>query len=227
MLGSMTVRALLTVLGLVAALTSCGTASEPSPPTGIDELTIPTPSPEPDDFVDVVDNPWFPLPPGSTWRYQVIGATDATELLVTVAPGPVVAGVTTTARVSREDGVVTTDWFAQDADGNVWWFGRDGEWQAGTAGAEAGLAMPADPRVGDGYRTAYAPGTVEDVATVRAVDASATVPAGTFEGLLVLDTTSAPDTQRERTVYVAEGLGPVEETTLGRTARLREASLGD
>lgn len=223
----MTVRALLTVLVLVVAVTGCGTASEPSPPTGIDELTIPTPSPDPADFVEVVDNPWFPLPPGSTWTYQVIGGVDSSDRLVTVAPGPVVGGVATTARVSREDGVVTTDWYAQDADGNVWWFGRDGQWQAGTDGAEAGLAMPAHPRVGDGYRTAYAAGTVEDVATVLAVDAGATVPAGTFEDLVEIETTSALDPQGARTLYVAEGLGPVEEQSLGRTARLSDATLAD
>jgi len=219
----MTVRALLTALALVLALSGCGTASDPSPPTGIDELTIPTPSADPDDFVDVVDNPWFPLLPGSTWTYQVIRSTGAADLVVTVAPGPVVGGVSTTARVSREDGVVTTDWYAQDNDGNVWWFGRDGVWRAGTDGAEAGLAMAAHPRIGDGYRTAYLPGTVEDVATVRATDASVTVPAGSFDGLLVVETTSALDPQDERTVYVAEGLGPVEETSLGRTARLSDA----
>ncbi|MBA2953997.1 hypothetical protein GON03_06670 [Nocardioides sp. MAH-18] len=222
-----TARALLAALAMVLTVTGCGTASDPSPPTGIDELTVPTPSPDPDDFVDAVDNPWFPLPPGSTWSYQVIGAVDATDLLVTVAPGPVVSGVATTARVSRADGVVATDWYAQDTDGNVWWFGRDGEWRAGEEGAQAGLAMPAHPRVGDGYRTAYAPGTAEDVATVRALDGTVTVPAGTFDGLLVVETTSVLDPQGKRTLYVAEGLGPVEEDDLGRTARLSDATLAD
>lgn len=229
MLGSMprtsTVRAPMTALLLVAALAGCGTASEPSPPTGIDELTVPTPSADPDDFVEVVDNPWLPLPAGSTWTYQVVGAAGAAELLVTTATGPVVSGVPTTARTTHEGGEVTTDWYAQDDEGNVWWFGRDGEWEAGVDGAEAGLAMSAHPRVGDGYRTAYAPGVAEDVATVEALDGSATVPAGTFEDLLVVETTSVLDPQAERTVYVAEGLGPVEEDGLGRTVRLSDASL--
>ena len=46
-------------------------ASERSPPTGVDELVIPTPSPDPADFVAVVDNPWLPLEPGRTWTYDV------------------------------------------------------------------------------------------------------------------------------------------------------------
>ena len=46
-------------------LTGCGSASEPSPPTGIDELVIPTPSIDPADFVDRVDSPWLPLAAGT------------------------------------------------------------------------------------------------------------------------------------------------------------------
>ena len=49
---------------LVALLAfGCGTASEPSPPSGVDELTIPTPSVDPGDFVERIDNPWLPARP--------------------------------------------------------------------------------------------------------------------------------------------------------------------
>ena len=60
------------------------------------------------------------------------------------------------------------DYYAQDRDGNVWWFGRQGVWDVDVAGAEAGLAMPADPRVGDGWRLALLEGVVEDRADRRA-----------------------------------------------------------
>jgi hypothetical protein len=165
----MTVRALvaialLPILG--TALAACGTASAPSPPAGVDELVIPTPSPDPADFVDRVDNPWFPLEPGTRQTYDVADAAGTHVLVVTVEAGPTVAGVPTTARISREAGSRVVDWYAQDDRGNVWWFGREGRWAAGTDGAEAGLAMAATPRVGDGYRTAYAEGVVEDSAEV-------------------------------------------------------------
>lgn len=168
MLGSVTVRALV-VLALLAVLTGCGTASAPSPPAGVDELVVPTPSPDPADFVDRVDNPWFPLEPGTHRTYDVADAQGSHTLVVTVEAGPTVAGVPTTARVSREPGSRVVDWYAQDDRGNVWWFGRAGEWAAGTDGAEAGLAMAATPRVGDGYRMAYAEGVVEDIAKVVSV----------------------------------------------------------
>ena len=226
MLGSMRVRALLTALALVGLLTACGTDSAPSPPTGVDELTIPTPSPDPGDFGARVDNPWMPLTVGRTWTYVVVDERGQHSIDVRVAPGPEVAGVSTTARISVEQGRATTDWFAQDHDGNVWWFGRRGTWQAGVDGAEAGLAMPAHPRVGDGYRAAYQPGVVEDVATVVALTGSATVLAGSFDDLLVTDVSTRLQPGVVRQQSWARGIGLVEVDGAGSTVRLRQYAGG-
>jgi hypothetical protein len=214
-------RALVALVVLPLALTGCGSASVSSPPTGVDKLVVPTPSPDPDDFVAVVDNPWLPLTPGRTWEYQVVDVEGAHSRSVSVAEGPEIAGVATTAQVSVEDGETATDWFAQDTQGNVWWFGREGEWQAGADGAEAGLAMPETPRVGDGFRTAYAPGVVEDVVTVLALDGSATVPAGSYDDLLVTQQTSALEPADVERSW-ARDLGLVEQREPGRTVRLAE-----
>lgn len=226
MLGSMTMRgpmAMAFATVVAVGLAGCGTASAPSPPTGVDQLVIPTPSPDPDDFVAGVDNTWLPLPAGRTWTYEVVDAGGAHRMRVRVADGPEVDGVATTARVTTEAGADTTDWFAQDDEGNVWWFGREGEWQAGTDGARAGLAMPRSPRVGDGFRTAYQPGVVEDVATVTAVDESVTVPAGSYDGVVVARVTSALESGA-RDTYWARGVGLVEEDGTGRTVRLTGVS---
>lgn len=220
MLGSMTLRALGVVLA-AALLSGCGTASKPSPPTGVDGLTVPTPSPDPTDFVPIVDNPWLPLRVGRTWSYEVVDVRGEHRLEVSAAPGPRIGGVATTARISEERGVRTTDLFAQDRAGNVWWLGREGEWTAGTDGARAGLAMPAHPRVGDGFRAAYLPGVVEDVMTVLALAGSVTVPAGSYDGLLVIETAS-PLAPGARDAYLARDTGLVEEDSTGRTVRLRE-----
>lgn len=222
MLGSMTMRGPAAVAlsgALAAVLAGCGTASAPSDPTGVDMLVIPTPTPDPDDFVAEVDNALLPLPHGRTWTYEVVDVRGRHRLRVSVADGPTVAGVDTTARVSAEAGAVTTDWYAQDADGNVWWFGRAGEWQAGVDGARAGLAMPSHPRVGDGFRTAYRPGVVEDVATVDAVDESLSVPAGSYDEVVVTRVTSALE-PGSRELSWAPGVGLVEEDGTGRSLRL-------
>ncbi|MBZ5740195.1 hypothetical protein [Nocardioides mangrovi] len=201
---------------LPGALAGCGTASAPSPPAGVDELVIPTPSPDPGDFVAGVDNPWFPLPQGRTWTYVVADVSGSHGLTVTVADGPEVDGVATTARVSTEQGRTVTDWYAQDTDGNVWWFGREGVWRAGADGAEAGVAMLATPRVGDGYRTAYAEGVVEDHATVMSLD----------EDRLVVDVQHPEPVAGSTEITYERGTGPVEESSTSgayRVVRLRTA----
>ncbi|HRI95949.1 MAG TPA: hypothetical protein PLZ93_10070 [Nocardioides sp.] len=226
--GRCVVLALTVVLTMAMGtlLAGCGTASPESPPSGIDELEIPTPSPDPGDFVAQVDNPWLPLTPGASWIYDVSGATSGT-LTVTVRDAPMrIAGVDTTA-VERlgPDGTPVVDYYAQDRAGNVWWFGREGEWQAGADGAEAGVAMPADPRLGDGWRAAYAEGVVDVVVTVATTDQAATTPAGRFTGLVGLDTESSLTPEQATRSYYAEGVGLVEEvSTSGPVSQTRLVS---
>ncbi|SFC73458.1 hypothetical protein SAMN04487968_110102 [Nocardioides terrae] len=165
-----TLAALLLPLGLGLTASGCGTFAQSYDPTGVDGLTIPTPSPRPQDFVGTVDNPWLSLAEG-TRTYTVVrpGSPETTRTVEVLAGRVEVAGVATTA-VRRTSGAdVTTDYYAQDTRGNVWWFAHDGAvgaWRAGEGDAQPGLAMAASPRLRDGYRTAYVPGVVEDVATV-------------------------------------------------------------
>ena len=75
----------------------------------------------------------------------------------------------------------TYDWFAQDAAGNVWYFGEAtkaldertgkltdtaGSWQAGVDGAQPGVLMKAHPAVGDSFHQEYLKGEAEDQADV-------------------------------------------------------------
>lgn len=168
-LGRAGVRALLAGVA-VAALAGCGGSELLSPPTGVDQLVIPTPSPRPADFVERIDNPWLAWRPGSSTTYRQSGSTGAVveEVTVTVSatPTPVAGLAATVLTTSWTGGRQTVDWFAQDRDGNVWWLGRDGSWTAGQDGAQAGLWMPAAPRVGDGFRQGAAEDVSEDVATI-------------------------------------------------------------
>jgi hypothetical protein len=177
---SRAVACLLTVAlsgALSGVLAGCGSGAQPYPPTGIDELVVPTPHPDPRDFVDRVDNPWLSLRPGRSWTYDVArtGYGPAVRT-VTVLPTPVVVDrVRTTAvrTVLDRPGQSTsthTDYYAQDTRGDVWWFGRADLWRAGREGAEAGLVITATPRLGDGYRAGYEKGVVEDAVTVARVD---------------------------------------------------------
>src|SRR5262245_4732421 len=189
------VRPALAGLLLLAGVTACGASPVSLGPTGIDELTIPTPSPDPADFTAQVDNPWFPLIPGSTWRYQRFGIDGTQRILATaMSDTRTIDGVDTrpVQWVGLDHGRTTplaVRWYAQDTAGNVWWFGqrvtRAGvrldsiatrSWLAGRGGAQAGLIMAAAPRAGDGYENAFQPGVVERRSTVISLDARAAVP---------------------------------------------------
>jgi hypothetical protein len=161
------------------ALAGCAGLGQPAPydSQGINGLVIPTPAPDPDDFVTGVDNPWLSLEPGSGWRYDVtddgreVGTIDAEVLAgTTEVAGLTATSVRTTVTIDG-DTDETTRSYAQDEDGNVWLVAVESpsgsSWTAGEAGAEAGLAMPADPRLGDGWLAYAVPGLAEASTTVE------------------------------------------------------------
>src|SRR4030095_16811931 len=141
---------------------------------------------DPNNFVSEVTNPYFPLKPGTTFIYE--GESDGVPtrevVQVTRDTKEILDVLTTVVHVrTYEDGVLiedTFDWYAQDEDGNVWYFGEDtkeldaggnvisteGSWEAGVNGAEPGIIMEADPKKGDRYQQELAPGVAEDMAQV-------------------------------------------------------------
>jgi hypothetical protein len=213
--------ALVVVVVLVAG--GCSDASPDSPPSGIDELQIPTPSPDPEDFVRGVDNPWLALEPGATWRYAVTGATPGTLVITVEDTTRDVAGVATTpVRRTEPTGDEVVDYYAQDRHGNVWWFGREGVWLAGEDGAQAGVAMPATPRVGDGWRAAYDADVVDVRMTVETRDHVEDTPAGRYTHLVGIDITNPLEPDAARRAFFERGVGLVEEISTSGPVYLAE-----
>ena len=156
-----------------------------------------------------IDNQYSPLPAGTTfWYYSVSkDGCEVNPVEVTYGIEPI-AGVTT--RVVHDqvfedencDGVIdslpggdpylsedTLDYYGQDNDGNVWYFGEDtesyeydedgnlidtsteGSWRAGVEDAVPGIVMLADPTPGTYYRQEYQEDVAEDMAKVLRLNA--------------------------------------------------------
>jgi len=129
-----------------------------------------------------VTNPWFPLKPGTVYSY--IGVKDgrsSREVLRVTNRTKTIQGVPCVVvddRLWLEGHLAerTSDWYSQDANGNVWYFGEataeldktgkvtttEGSWQSGRDGAKAGILMPAHPRPGQTGVQEHYKGQAED-----------------------------------------------------------------
>jgi hypothetical protein len=183
---------------------------------------------DPENFATVVNHPFYPLVPGSKYVYRERGGSEKVEVSVTNLTKQIL-GVTCTVVESYEydgDELIeeTFDWFAQDLDGNVWYFGEKthtfkdgkladsaGSWEAGVDGAQPGIIMPGTLKVGNSYRQEYYAGKAEDMGQVVRLDDSVTVPFGYFKGVLVTKdwTPLEPDLFEHK--YYSAGVGLVLE----------------
>jgi hypothetical protein len=217
------VVATVTVLGMVAAVPAVASAVSPSA------------APNPADFGGPIDNPWFPLTPGTTLVYKgVKDGKRASDVFHVTGRTKTIQGVKC---VAVEDTLVfssgwvgekTTDWYAQDLQGAVWYFGErtteydqqgnvvstEGTWQAGVDGAQAGTFMPADPHVGDTGVQEYYPGHAEDHFRVMSVDASVTVAYGSFDHSLRTREWTPLEPGVRDSKYFAKGIGNVLEQSV-------------
>jgi hypothetical protein len=152
----------------------------------------------PNNFVpadQIVGNDYFPLIKGRTMIYSNTAGETITVTVTgdtTTIMGVPVVVVTDVVEVGGKTTENTVDWFAQDTDGNVWYFGEstmaadmdnklisvDGSWEAGVDGAKPGIIMPAGvPTVGDVYRQEWLLGDAEDAAEILSTIASESAPA--------------------------------------------------
>jgi len=199
----------------------------------------------PSDFSTKIDNKYFPLKPGTTYVYrgEPADATEGDTVKVTSDTKNImgVKCVVVDDRVTEGGKLVeqTYDWYAQDKEGNVWYFGEhvteykngkvtghEGSWESGVDGAKPGIAMQANPTVGQSYRQEYSKGVAEDRAKVVKMDGSATVPYGSFDHVLVTDEwTPLEQGVVERQYYVA-GVGDIIEATVkGQPERIELVSV--
>lgn len=197
------------------------------------------PTIDPANFTHVVDNPYFPLVPGTTFtfvekeghetRENKVMVTHDTKTILGVKCVVVRDTVTVDAKLMED----TFDWYAQDKQGAVWYFGEatrefksggrvspEGSWEAGVKGAQPGIVMPANPQPGEPYRQEYLAGEAEDMGQVVAVGETVIVPFGTLKDCVRTKDWSMLEPGSEKKWY-ARGLGVVRtESSSGEVATL-------
>lgn len=190
-----------------------------------------------------IDNKWFPLTPGMQYTTtgkvtNAEGSTERTVIHSVTGLTKVINGVKTQVLWDQDlsDGELVESelaMFAQSKDGAVWLFGEYPEefeggkfmgapktFISGIAGAEAGIAMPAEPKTGTpAYPQAHAPAVgFLDCGAVLQEHQRVCVPTGCYEDVLVIDERNPlePDAGHQRKLY-STGTGLVQVTAVGGT----------
>lgn len=192
-------------------------------PQGSEPVTL-----DPADFVPRIDNPYWPMAPGTRWVSREFDFEGSQRVTVTVLERTRdIEGIEATVVhdvVSERGELVenTFDWYAQDVCGNVWYLGENtkeyengevvstaGSWEHGVDGAMAGVVVPGDPQVGLTYRQEYYAGEAEDTGQIMSLDEQAQVPFGHFRNVLLTKDFSPLDPKVLEYKLYAEGVGPV------------------
>ena len=221
------------VIGLVPASAGAGAAASCQLPRFGPGRSY-HPRIDPADFSPDVTNPWFPLTPGRTLVYT--GTKDgqkALDLFAATNRTRTVDGVRTRVVEDRLylSNVLeerTSDYYAQDRCGNVWYFGEDtavldrhgnvvdteGTWHAGVDGAQPGVFMQAHPQLGRRFRQEWYEGHAEDVFKVIDRSAAIAAPAGSFRHALRTAERTALEPEVLDNKYYVRGIGEVAELSV-------------
>jgi hypothetical protein len=189
---------------------------------------------EAEDFVAGVNNPYLPLVPGQVMRYRTTTAEGNENVTITITHDTkVILGVTCMVvhDVVTVEGNITEDtwdWYAQDKEGSVWYFGEDtkkwengvmsteGSWEAGVDGAKPGIVMWAVPgdHVSEIYRQEYRKDVAEDKAEVLGLNETVTTLYGTFSNCVKTKDYSDLEPDVVENKYFAPGVGNVLTVTV-------------
>jgi hypothetical protein len=213
------------LLILISGMDCTGTSSPTSPSY---HVTI-----DPAAFVSGIDNPYLPMVAGTIFIYE--GETEGqpeTNKVTITHQTKTILGVTCivvadTVLVNSALAEATLDWYAQDKDGNVWYFGEnskeiengivistEGSWEAGVDAAQPGIVMLANPDTGHSYRQEYMEDEAEDMAEVLSLKESVSVPYGSFQDCLMTKEWTPLEPGIVEHKYYKAGVGTLSTITI-------------
>ncbi|HKA33415.1 MAG TPA: hypothetical protein VKH64_09395 [Candidatus Binatia bacterium] len=186
---------------------------------------------DPKKFSGTITNPFLMFTVGTLFVYES-NFGQHNEVFVTNKTRNILGAdcreVHDTVKVNGKLTEDTLDWYCQDQDGNVLYFGEnsqeledglvvslEGSWTGGIDGAKPGIAMKANPKVGDVYRQEFLPGVAEDIAEVLSVTETITLAGfGTMTNCVkTKETTPLEPDALENKIY-CPGVGLVRDIDL-------------
>ena len=234
-------------LSVIMLAAACGgnpapvtsTSASAAAPSNTAPMTITDPyqpTIDPSAFSTRIDNPYLPFTSGTRTISEATTPDGLQRTTTEVTPDTKkIMGVDTvvvhdTVTLDDKPFEDTLDWYAQDRDGNVWYFGEatkefkddgtvdtTGSFESGVDGALPGIVMPGHPQVGDQYRQEYAKGVAEDTGEVLNLTGHETTPlTGPLSDLLVTkDVNPLDPTAPAENKYYARGIGLILTTEAG------------
>jgi hypothetical protein len=179
----------------------------------------------------LVTNPWFPLARGSVYVYDgqkdgkqardVMTVTQKTKVIAGIRALPVADRLFLNGSLAER----TTDWYAQDKRGTVWYLGEktaelnangkvtstEGSFLNGRDGAKGGIFMPAHPAVGQSFQQESFKGQAEDRFRILSLATSITTPAASSQNAMLTEETTPLEPGTVDHKYYVQGIGTVKE----------------
>jgi hypothetical protein len=178
-----------------------------------------------------ITNTWFPLARGSVYVYEgqkdgkaardVMTVTRKVKTITGIRAAVVNDRLFLNGRLAER----TTDWYAQDKRGTVWYLGEktaelnahgkvtstEGSFLNGRDGASGGIFMPAHPAVGQSFQQEAFKGQAEDRFRILDMAATVTTPAVSSNNAMLTEETTPLERGVVDHKYYVQGIGTVSE----------------
>lgn len=188
---------------------------------------------------NLVTNSWFPLARGSVYVYEgqkdgkqardVMTVTRKVKTITGIRAAVVADRLFLNGRLAER----TTDWYAQDKHGTVWYLGEktaelspsgkvistDGSFLHGRDGAKGGIFMPANPLVGQSFQQERYKGHAEDRFRILSLATSVATPVITSHSAMLTEERTPLEPQNVVQKYYVQGIGPVKEEQVAGATR--------